>query len=63
VRQGCKLSPVLFNIYIEQAINKCKGCPGIKVTGVRLHMLMFADDVAIIVQNEINLKKTITKLR
>ena len=24
VRQGCNISPFLFNIYIEQAINECK---------------------------------------
>jgi len=30
VRQGCNLSPLLFNIYIEQAINECKEyCTGI----------------------------------
>ena len=23
VRQDCKLSPLLFNIYIEQAVNEC----------------------------------------
>jgi len=25
VRQGCKLLPLLFNIYIEQAVNECTG--------------------------------------
>ena len=24
VKQGCKLSPLLFNIYTEQGINECK---------------------------------------
>jgi len=49
VRQGCKLSPLLFNIYTEQAINECKEYyPGIKVNGVRMQMLRFADDIAII---------------
>jgi hypothetical protein len=31
VRQGCKLSPFLFNTYIGEAINDCKECgTGIK---------------------------------
>ena len=41
----CNLSPLLFNIYIEQATNECKEyCTGIKVNGVRIQMLRFADD-------------------
>ena len=52
VRQGCKLSPLLFNIYIEQAINDCKEyCTGVKVNGVRIQMQRFADDIAIIAQD------------
>ena len=63
VRQGCNLSPLLFNIYIEQAINKCKVyCTGIKLNEMRIQMLRFADDIAIIAQNEINLKRALESL-
>jgi len=31
VRQGCKLLPLLFDIYIEQAVNECTG---IKLNGM-----------------------------
>jgi len=57
------LSPLLFNIYIEHAINECKEYfTGIKVNGTIVPMLRFADDVAIIVQDEINLKRTLESL-
>ena len=63
MRQGCNLSPLLFNIYTEQDINECKKyCTGIKVNGVRIQMLRFADDVAIIVQDEIHLKRALENL-
>jgi retron-type reverse transcriptase len=63
VRQGCKLSPLLFNIYVEQAINECKEyCTGIKAKGMRIQTLMFADNIANIAQDEINLKRTLESL-
>jgi len=63
VRKGCNLSPFLCNIYTEQAINESKECcTEINVTGVRIQMLRFADDIAIIGQDEINLKRTLESL-
>ena len=63
MRQGCNLSSLLFNVYIEQAINKCKVyCTGIEVNGIRIEMLRFADDIAIIAQDEINLKRALESL-
>ena len=63
MRQGCNLSPLLFNIYVEQAINEYKEyCTGIKVNGMRIHMLRFADDIVIIAQDEINLKRSLESL-
>jgi len=63
VRQGCTLSPLLFNIYIEQSINECKVyCSGIKMNRMRIQTLRFADDIAIIAQGEINLKRALENL-
>ena len=57
------LLPLLFNIYIEQAINECKEyCTGIKVNGVRIQMLRFADDIVIRAQDEINLNIALESL-
>jgi len=48
---------LLFNIYTEQAINESEEyCNGIKVNGMRIQMLKFADGIAILAQEEINLK-------
>ena len=63
MRQGCKLSLLLFNIYIEQAINEDKEYyTGIKVNGKRIQMLKFVDNIAIIAQDEINLKRALERL-
>ena len=63
MRKGCKLPPLVFNIYTEQAINNCKEyCTGVKVNGVRIQMVRFADSTVIIAQDEINLKRTLENL-
>jgi hypothetical protein len=50
-------------MYIEQAINECKEyCTGIKVNGIRIQMLRFADDRGITAQDDINLKRTLENL-
>ena len=63
VRQGCNLSPLLFNVYTEHAIHDCKEyCTGVKVNGVRIQMVRFADDTVIIAQDEINLNRALENL-
>lgn len=63
VRQGCNISPYLFNIYIEKAIAKCKEyCTGILLNGFRVQMLRFADDIAVIAPDEFNLKRTLESM-
>ena len=63
VRQGCALSPVIFNVYIEKAINEIKEkAPGISIHGERISMLRFADDIAVVAETEGDLKKVLTNM-
>jgi len=50
VRQGCPLSPLLFNIYIQYVINEALEDveEGVKVGGVRIQAVRFADDEAMV---------------
>jgi len=54
VRQGCTLSPIIFNAYIQEAIKKIKEDTnlGIIVNGHKISMLRFADDMALIAETE-----------
>ncbi len=47
VRQGCSLSPTLFNIYINElasALDK-SSCPGLTLEGREIKCLLYADDL------------------
>jgi hypothetical protein len=45
VRQGCNLSPILLNMYMEEAIKEIEE-QEIKVNGEEINMLRLADDIS-----------------
>ena len=60
VRQGCPLSPTMFNIYFDDIITKWlkQDITGIKLLkNLQLSTLLFADDQVIIADTEDNLQK------
>jgi transcription initiation factor TFIIIB Brf1 subunit/transcription initiation factor TFIIB len=65
IRQGCQISPTLFNIYLDEIITKWQkeDITGIKLsTNQHLSTLLFADDQVIIADTEDNLQKAAHKL-
>ena len=59
VRQGCKLSPCLFNFYAEY-IKRNAGLEeaqaGIKIAGRNINSLRYADDTTLMAESEEELK-------
>ena len=61
LRQGCSLSSLLFNIYIEQAMTEIKERfeTGVKIHGERISMIRFADDITILSESEDGLQEVL----
>ena len=61
-RQGCPLSPLLFNIVLEvltSAIRQQKEIKGIKIGKDEVKLSLFADDMILYMENPIEIGKSV----
>ena len=64
VRQGCTLSPCLFNLYAEYIIrNAGLDETGIKIAGRTINNLRSADDATLMAESEEELKSLLMKVK
>ena len=52
VRQGCILSPKLFNLYTENVFREIDNLDGVKIGGININNLRYADDTALLAESE-----------
>ena len=66
VRQGCILSPCLFNLYAEYIIRNLgleEAQAGIKIAKRNLNNLRYADDTTLMAESEEELKSLLMKVK
>ena len=66
VRQGCMLSPWLFNLYAEYLMRNPgldEAQAGIKIAGKNINNLRYADDTTLMAENEEELKSLLMKMK
>ena len=64
VRQGCMISPLLFNFYTEHIMRESKlENEGIRIGGRQVNNLRYADDTVILAGNVEELQNMITKVK
>ena len=59
VRQGCILSPVLFNLYTDISFRSVQHLKGVVVGGVSITDSRYADDTALLAESEEELQETL----
>ena len=52
IRQGCILSPDLFNLYSKEALKTIRMWDGVDLEGTNYNNLRYADDTALIADSE-----------
>ena len=66
VRQGCILSPCLFNLYAEYIIRNAgleEAQEGIKIAGRNINNLRYTDDTTLMAESEEELKSLLMKVK
>ena len=65
VRQGCALSPFLFNLYVEYIMRNARldeAQARIKIAGRNINNLRYADDTTLMAESEEELKSLLMKV-
>jgi len=63
LKQGDPLSPILFNLALQKVIQSIKMVPsGVKIGKEQLNVLAYADDIALIGKNEIEIRKLVVEM-
>ena len=63
LRQGCPLSPILFNLFINELAFKIQAIgKGIDVDNEKISILLYADDVVLLTENEDDLQSMLSVL-
>ena len=62
VRQGCVLSPDLFNLYSQKMIEELDELEGIRVGGVNVNNIRYADDTVLIADTQEKLQELVSAL-
>ena len=60
VRQGCVLSPNLFNLYTEKIFREVEDMKGINIGGVNINNLRYADDTVLLAEGPMFLQALLT---
>ena len=63
VRQGCVLSPYLFNIYTEFIFREVEDLEGISINGKNLNNIRYADDTALIANSQDKLQEIVNEVK
>ena len=66
VRQGCILSPYLFNLYAEYIIQNIRldeSQAGIKIAGRNINSLRYVDDTTLMTESEEELKSLFMRVK